>query len=438
MFEKMSLSIILLFIVLIFLGCNKSGLESNIPIVAPTLSTPTDGAVINNRYPMLQWNNVINAEEYEVVVDNSNDFSHPEFNLRNICGTECTTSELNSGIYYWKVRATGGPWSTVWHFEIDIEGPKPPNLEKPDNGSSISDKTPYFEWSNVSNAVMYELEVDQSSYFSSPEIHKTSLTSSSYEAASSLSDATYYWRVRAKDNNDNWGHWSNVWSFTIENQETNTVTDIDGNVYTTVKIGNQIWMAENLRVTHYRNGDPITHAKSNYDWYNMGENSQGINGEGAYCSFNNDAIKATIYGYLYNWYSVNDNRSIAPEGWHIPTDEEWKELELFLGMSHTEVDAFTRWRGTNEGGKLKECGLEHWKAPNSGATNETGFTALPGGYRNESGDFIDMFERSYFWTATVNTGGRKAWYRDLHYGSAQIYRSYYFKRLGFSVRCIKD
>jgi len=148
-----------------------------------------------------------------------------------------------------------------------------------------------------------------------------------------------------------------------------TVTDIDGNVYKTVKIGDQWWMAENLKVRHYRNGDPIPHEINNVEWIMLTT--------GAYCYYDNDSSHAADYGALYNWYTVSDFRNIAPEGWHVPTDEEWKELEMALGISQEYADS-TEWRGTNEGGKLKETGTTHWNSPNEGATNESGFTARAG------------------------------------------------------------
>jgi uncharacterized protein (TIGR02145 family) len=125
----------------------------------------------------------------------------------------------------------------------------------------------------------------------------------------------------------------------------NTVIDIDGNTYQAIKIGDQWWMAENLKVTHYRNGDPIPNVTDSTEWSNLATE--------AYCVYENDESIAETYGYLYNWYVVNDSRNIAPEGWHVPTDEEWKELEMFLGMSQSEANG-TGWRGTDEGGKLKE------------------------------------------------------------------------------------
>ena len=152
--------------------------------------------------------------------------------------------------------------------------------------------------------------------------------------------------------------------------ETGTVTDIDGNTYQTVKIGDQWWMAENLKVTCYRNGDAIPNITDGTTWASLST--------GAYCEYNNDINNVATYGRLYNWYAVTDSRNIAPAGWHVPSDAEWKQLEMYLGMSQSEADA-TGWRGTDEGGKLKEVGTMHWNSPNTGATNESGFTALPGG-----------------------------------------------------------
>ena len=209
---------------------------------------------------------------------------------------------------------------------------------------------------------------------------------------------------------------------------TTTVTDIDGNVYQTVTIGTQEWMAENLRVTHYRNGDPIPHVTDGGTWRGLSS--------GAYCNYDNDGGNVSTYGRLYNWYAVDDSRNIAPEGWHVPTDEEWKQLEMYLGMSQSEADDIG-YRGTYEGGKLKESGTTHWADPNTGATNESGFTALPGGYRGYDGYFHHMGYHAYFWSSTERDSGN-ACGRGLYYGNAQVSRNYGDKRLGFSVRCVRE
>ncbi len=208
-----------------------------------------------------------------------------------------------------------------------------------------------------------------------------------------------------------------------------TVMDIDGNTYQAVKICNQWWMAENLKVTHYRNGDAIPNVTDGPTWGGLTT--------GAYCDYNNDANNVATYGRLYNWYSVNDSRNIAPAGWHVATDAEWKQLEMCLGMSQAQADA-EGWRGTDEGGKLKESGIVHWLNPNTGATNASGFSGLPGGTRNDYGnydyDYKDYY--AYFWSSTENFDF--AWSRALSYNQSGVFRVIYSKRLGFSVRCVKD
>ena len=207
-----------------------------------------------------------------------------------------------------------------------------------------------------------------------------------------------------------------------------TVTDIDGNVYQVVEIGDQCWMAENLKVTHYRNSETVPNVIDDWIWFELST--------GAYCNYDNNGGNVSTYGRLYNWYAVMDSRGLAPEGWHVPSDEEWKQLEMYLGMSQAAADS-TGLRGVDEGGKLKESGTVHWNAPNTGATNESGFTALPGGYRDQDGRFFDMGSTTFFWASTVYDI-YFAWLRNMGYNSSKIARSWNFKRGGLSVRCVKD
>ena len=207
-----------------------------------------------------------------------------------------------------------------------------------------------------------------------------------------------------------------------------TVTDYDGNVYQTVLIGDQCWMMENLKVTHYRNGEAIPHVTDSETWAGLTT--------GAYCNYGNDEGNVSTYGRLYNWYAVDDSRKIAPEGWHVATDEEWKQLEMFLGMSQAEADT-TGWRGTDEGGKLKEAGTTHWASPNTGATNESGFTALPGGYRHVGGNFHSMYWSANFWSST-ELSSLGAWYRTVNCDYSQVLRTNVNEPTGFSVRCVRD
>jgi uncharacterized protein (TIGR02145 family) len=196
-----------------------------------------------------------------------------------------------------------------------------------------------------------------------------------------------------------------------------TVTDIDGNVYQTVTIGTQVWMKENLKVTHYRNGDEIPNVTVNAAWAALTT--------GAYCEYNNDVNNVATYGRLYNWYAAADSRNIAPTGWHVPTDAEWQTLVDYLGF------------GTIAGGKMKEAGTTHWTIPNTGATNESGFTALPGGYRISNGTYGSMSTNTAYWSST-ESNSLFAWYRRLDYSNTGIYRYDNNKVYGFSVRCVKD
>jgi uncharacterized protein (TIGR02145 family) len=197
-----------------------------------------------------------------------------------------------------------------------------------------------------------------------------------------------------------------------------TVTDYDGNFYRTVRIGDQCWMMDNLKVTHYRNGDPIPNVTDAGEWHSLGT--------GASCDYNNDPANADIYGRLYNFYAVTDIRNIAPEGWHVATDEDWQTLVDFLGGEEVA------------GGKLKLPGTTYWLDPNTGATNESGCTALPGGYRSEYGSFTVMGNQARFWTSTMNGSANFGWYYFLSYDSLQSVRTWLYAQFGLSVRCVKD
>ena len=227
----------------------------------------------------------------------------------------------------------------------------------------------------------------------------------------------------------------------FETLETNTVTDIDGNIYQTVQIGSQIWMAENLKVTHYADGSAIPLIENNTIWENLEHTDK------AYCWYNNNTALGDVYGGLYTWAAaMNGNISsdakpsgiqgVCPDGWHLPSDAEWKQMEIYLGMSPAEADN-TGFRGSDEGGMLKESGTSHWVSPNTGATNSSGFTALPGGYRYEDGTYNEVGYLGLFWTTTEYTS-LYVWRHSLAYDHQDIRRFYSTKKHGFSVRCIKD
>ena len=198
---------------------------------------------------------------------------------------------------------------------------------------------------------------------------------------------------------------------------TGTVTDIDGNVYNTVTIGAQVWMAENLKTTKYNNNTNIPFVVDNTEW--------GALTTPGYCWYNNNAVsyKAT-YGALYNWFTVdaasNGGKNICPVGWLVPNDAEWTILTTYLGYENVA------------GGKLKEAGTIHWKSPNTGATNESGFTAFPGGYRYSSGTYHSLGDLGY-WLTSTNEFPRSMQY----YHSFVLRSSNELSRGGFSVRCLK-
>jgi uncharacterized protein (TIGR02145 family) len=198
------------------------------------------------------------------------------------------------------------------------------------------------------------------------------------------------------------------------------MTDIEGNVYSTIIIGTQTWMAENLRTTKFRNGDAIPEVTGNTDWKSLSS--------AAYCNYENttDAVKIATMGRLYNWFAVSDSRNIAPEGWHVATDADWIALITSLGGE------------TIAGGKLKETGTTHWISPNTGATNGSGFTAIPAGRREyDSGSFINNGFDGFWWTSSAYNPDY-SWYYDLHYTFASINRANFHKQYGFSVRCVSN
>lgn len=191
------------------------------------------------------------------------------------------------------------------------------------------------------------------------------------------------------------------------------ITDIDGNVYHTVKIGNQVWTVESLKTTHYRNGDAIPNVTDYNDWTDLTT--------GAYCDYGNNTDNVNPYGHLYNWYVTNDSRGIAPEGWRVPTPTDYQVLESYLGE--------------NAAGKLKEPGTTHWISVFNTVTNETGFTALPGGKRTNN--FYDMGEFIYLWT-NQESSSTYATYKSMHKGSPDIGGGNTAKYLGYSIRLIKE
>jgi uncharacterized protein (TIGR02145 family) len=209
----------------------------------------------------------------------------------------------------------------------------------------------------------------------------------------------------------------------VKASTTGIANDIDGNNYNFITIGTQVWMTENLKVTHYGNGDPIPNVTDNAAWIALTTD--------AYCSYKNTLNADTIatFGRLYNWYAVIDSRNIAPAGWHVPTDADWTTLATFLGGESVA------------GGKMKEAGTTHWAGPNTGATNGSGFTALPSGLRYGYADgSFGYLGTDVIWWSSTGYDPSNAWASSLYYNHANFYHDYQYsgKRNGYAVRLIKD
>ncbi len=232
-------------------------------------------------------------------------------------------------------------------------------------------------------------------------------------------DTLYHYRAYAT-NNEGSTAYSADYEFTTL---IGTVTDIDGNVYDLVKIGTQVWSVQNLKTTKYKDNQDIPNVTDSGDWVALSS--------GAYCDYNNNYDNRSTYGCLYNWYAVETGK-LAPEGYHIPTDNDWKVLEEYLGMSEAQQDA-TGWRGTDEGKDLKSA--TYWDG-----TNVYGFELLAAGYRYYGiGNFYSLGTLTFQWTSTQNDGDTtKAWYRRFQSEYDNIYRESVNKESGFSVRFIKD
>jgi len=229
---------------------------------------------------------------------------------------------------------------------------------------------------------------------------------------------------------------------TFKTWDVDEFSDYDGNIYPMVVIGEQTWMRKNLRVTHYADGTPIPHVKEN--WNLLTQESK------AYCWYNNSPHYAYAYGALYTWRAVmngaessdenpSEVQGVCPDGWHVPSDQEWQEMEIYLGMDPGEADTIVfRDRGEDFGGMLKETGYTHWRNPNSGATNLSGFTAVGGGYRAIYGDFRNLERNAAYWTSTLYLDTDRALMRGLEFRTTYIDRDYDHFFNGASVRCIQN
>ena len=188
-------------------------------------------------------------------------------------------------------------------------------------------------------------------------------------------------------------------------------------IYKNITIGKQVWMTDNLTIGLFRNGDSILEARTAEEWIQAGKA-----GKSAWCYYENKIENGVKYGKLYNWYAINDLRGLAPAGWHIPTDEEWRQTTLFLGGEDAA------------GTKMKNSA--GWTRDGNG-TNESGFSGLPAGSRSRFGEFSNIGHIAYWWCST-NYDADFAWYRVIDESPYYVYRTNYYKQNGYSVRCIPD
>jgi uncharacterized protein (TIGR02145 family) len=200
------------------------------------------------------------------------------------------------------------------------------------------------------------------------------------------------------------------------------ITDADGNIYTLIAIGTQTWMVENLKTTKYNDGSSIPIGLSDANWA-LEDGSAGHDGAIAYP--NNSSVNKSVYGMLFNWHAVNNAKGITPVGCHIATDNEFQTLQTYLGG------------GAVTGGKLKEVGTTHWTTPNTAATNESGFTAVPAGRRTQVGAYSLFGTYGIYWTST-NKDTTNAYRRYVTNTSGAISTDYTLKANGFSVKCLLD
>jgi uncharacterized protein (TIGR02145 family) len=195
-----------------------------------------------------------------------------------------------------------------------------------------------------------------------------------------------------------------------------TVTDIDGNVYNTVAIGNKVWMSSDLKTTKFRDGSVIPVVTANSAWSAL--TTAGVS------EYGNSATNGSIYGKIYNFYAVADARGLCPVGWHVPSSAEWDELHTTLGRDVA-------------GNKMREVGTAHWTSPHAGTTNESGFTALGGGYRSGTGEYKDFNWIVGYWSSTANSS-ISAYYLYTYSFNSYVESAGIYKNYGLYVRCVQD
>ncbi len=402
--------------------------QDNLPPVPPFDPYPAHEEVISELNTLLFWSCNDPEEDpltYDVYIEKNN--PNPSYLLAGgITENSVNYENMEAGArYYWKVVAkddhNNNTSSPVWWFETQSSGSVPIADFTSDITSGTPPLTVNFTDQSTNNPTTWQWDFGDGGTSTQPNPAHTYNTDDSYTVTLTVSNEygndtktiTNYIYVGSGGGGE-------------PCPDTPTVTDADGNVYNTVQIGGQCWMKENLRVGTRIDGSQ--------------EMSSG-NGIEKYC-YDNDPDNCDTYGGLYQWNEMMQytttpgEQGICPDGWHLPSDEEWKTMEMTLGMSQGEADDLGL-RGTDEGGKMKEAGTTHWNSPNTGATNSSGFTALPGGRRESSGSFYYLGNQDFWWSSSEYSG-TSAWRRCLYHDHGQVYRGSGRKALGRSVRCLKN
>jgi len=419
--KKLIYSILVL--LLVFISCKKdtsnpvdttNSIDTNTVPLQPTLASPTDTSSNIALPVVLTWNESSGAKSYTLQVSTSSSFSSFVFNKSDIAGVSQQVTELNYlSVYYWKVRASNGveksDWSHVWSFETVGEPAFVPTLSSPLNGVDNQMLSTFFIWNKVSNAASYTLQISSNSSFSSFVYNGDGLTSTSKQITDLDLGTTYYWRVRATNKLGSKG-WSETWLFKTATFICGTSTiDYSGKIYSTVQIGNQCWLNENLNVGTMILG-------------NVKSSDNGVIEK--YC-VNNIEANCVTYGGLYQWdeamqyVTIEETKGICPIGWHLPSRTEFKTLKTAVN---------------EDGNALKAVG----QGTQSGVgTDSSGFSALLCGFRNEYGSFFDFGVYANFWCSTDDIT-MFAYDMNLYYKHDYIITSFDFKAYGFSIRCLKD
>ena len=423
-----TIKILLLFTItsLLLLSCDKPEFtnlaDTDLEFPAPTNLTITATSVTSCE---LNWEDNSNGEQY-FMIDRKKDneewiipYQTVGSNVESLTDTSLiVTSTYQYSVYGFADENT----SSSITGEINMIFPTPTNLSIIQTSFTSCELNWDYSGFGDEEGFRIERRLIGGSW---SVIAELSISVNSYEDIELTEEETYEYQVYAFNSLCN----GNVITETIELRI--IVTDIDGNVYQVVQIGSQFWMAENLKVTRYKNGNTIPHLTIDGAWTSTYS--------GAYCFYHDNSSNIETYGNLYNWYAVDDSRGLAPEGWHVPTDEDIMELELHLGMSQFWVYN-TGGRGTNEGSKLAGNAALwfHATLENDPEFGTSGFNFLPGGERNYNYEYYyNMSYRGSFWSSS-EIGSYDAWFRYLSSSSTSVYRFSASKCYGFSVRCVMD